>query len=94
MIEKPTNPRLILLAALFLPGSGHVFMGLAQRGLMFLFFMIVLGWAGNRIMPETASFFARHVAGIFIYGLSVIDAYKTARIRWETWTYAQNPKSD
>ena len=49
-----------------------------QRGLMFLFFTIVLGWVSLRLMPETASFFARHVGGIFIYGISVIDAYKIA----------------
>jgi hypothetical protein len=25
----------------------------------------------------------RHAGGILIYGFSVIDAYKTARIKWE-----------
>lgn len=90
MTAAPRNPYLVLAAALVLPGSGHVLLGLAQRGLMFLFFMIVLGWAGTHVMPETASFFARHIGGIFVYGLSAIDAYKTARIRWETWKYDRN----
>lgn len=89
MTKPPRNPTLVLLAAVLLPGSGHVAMGLAQRGLTFLFFMIVLGWAGNRVMPETVGYFTRHVGGIFIYGVSVIDAYKTARIKWETWKYAE-----
>lgn len=94
MSAKPRSPYLILVAALLLPGSGHVLLGLAQRGLMFLFFMIVLGWAGANVMADTASFFVRHAGGIFLYGVSVIDAYKTARIRWETWKYAEKSKSE
>jgi hypothetical protein len=89
MSEKPVNPRLVLLAALLIPGGGHVLQGKTQRGLMFLFFTVILGWVSVRLMPETASFFSRHVGGIFLYGISVIDAYKIARINWETWTYSQ-----
>jgi hypothetical protein len=85
MSDKPFNPYAILAASLLLPGGGHVLLGLAQRGLMFLFFTLILGWVSMRLMPGTASFFSRHVGGIFIYGLSVIDAYKIARIRYETW---------
>ncbi len=92
MNGAPRNPYLVLAAALVLPGSGHVLLGLAPRGLMFLFFIIVLGWAGTHVMPETASFFARHIGGIFVYGLSVIDAYRIARIRRETWEYAGKNK--
>ncbi len=94
MTGAPRNPYLVLAAALVLPGCGHVLLGLAQRGLMFLFFIVILGWAGNHVMPETASFFMRHIGGIFVYGLSVIDAYKTARIRWETWKYAEKSKTE
>jgi hypothetical protein len=88
------NPYLVLAAALVMPGAGHVLQGKPQRGLMFLFFTIVLGWVSLRVMPETASFFSRHVGGIFIYGISVIDAYKSARIDWETWKYAKANKTD
>lgn len=76
---KPTDPKLVLLAACLLPGSGQVLLGQPQRGLMFLFFMIVFGWVGNRVFPD-ASFFARHAGSIFVYGLAVIEAYKKARI--------------
>ena len=93
MTEKPPrNPYLVLFASLLLPGAGHVLLGKPERGLMFLFFTIILGWVSLRLMPETASFFARHVGGIFIYGISIIDAYKTARIRWETWKYRDERK--
>lgn len=87
MSEKPLNPYLILAAAVIVPGAGHVIRGKPQRGLMFLFFTLILGWVSLRLMPETASLFARHVGGIFIYGISVIDAYKSARVNWETWKY-------
>jgi hypothetical protein len=63
------------------------------RGLQFLFFMIVIGWATSKIAPEQASFIGRYAGGVFIYALSILDAYKIARVKWETWRYAtaQNP---
>jgi hypothetical protein len=82
MSDKPKNPYLVLLAGLILPGAGHVLLGQAQRGLTFLFFTAVLGWVSLKVMPEHMSFFARHVGGIFIYGISVLDAYKIARIKF------------
>lgn len=85
MTPAPRNPRLVLLAAIVLPGSGHVLQGRAPRGLMFLFFTIILGWASSHVMPEAASFFGRHIAGIFIYGMSIIDAYKWSKLEWEIW---------
>ena len=91
MTEKPpTNPYLILLASVLVPSSGHVWLGLAQRGLTFLFFILVLGWVSSHIMPSHFSFIGRHIGGIFVYGVSVIDAYKTARIRFAEWNHEQN----
>ncbi len=76
-------PRRVLAASALLPGSGHVMLRLPYRGMQFLFFMVVLGWVSKRVMPADASFFARHVGGILIYGVSVLDAYRIARIRAE-----------
>ena len=90
MNEPPRNPLHVLLAAVLLPASGHVLQGRAPRGLMFLFFMIVLGWASSHIMPPTASFFGKHIGGFFVYGMSIIDAYKIARIRLTEYLHAQN----
>ncbi len=80
MPEKPKHPYAVLAASI-IPGAGHVLLGLPQRGLMFLFFTIILGWISTKIMPTEFSFFSRHVGGIFIYGMSILDAYKIARIK-------------
>ena len=94
MNQAPRNPYIVLAAAVLLPGSGHVLQGRAPRGLMFLFFIIVLAWASSHVMPETASFLGRHIGGFFVYGLSVIDAYKSARIAWEKWKFAREHPQD
>lgn len=82
--DATPSPYAILAAAAVLPSSGHVWLGLAQRGLTFLFFMIVLGWATVHVAPPEASFVGRHAGGFFVYALSVLDAYRIARIRRET----------
>jgi hypothetical protein len=90
MPAKPLHPFAILALSIVLPGSGHVLSGVPTRGLQFLFFMIVIGWATSKIAPEQASFFGRYAGGFFIYALSILDAYKIARVKWETWRYARD----
>jgi hypothetical protein len=91
MRPKPFSPYLVLTLSLLLPGSGHVLNGTPQRGLIFLFFIILLGWVSVNIMPADASFIGRYIGGVFVYGLSVIDAYKQARIKWAQWQFAHVP---
>jgi hypothetical protein len=90
--RKPMHPYAILALAIGLPGSGHVFSGVPARGLQFLFFIIIIGWATSKIAPEHASFLGRYAGGVFIYALSILDAYKIARVKWETWRYAATKK--
>jgi hypothetical protein len=52
MLPKPMHPYAILALAIVLPGSGHVFSGVPARGLQFLFFIIVIGWATSKIAPH------------------------------------------
>jgi hypothetical protein len=87
--EEPYNPYLILGAAILLPGVGHVLNGTPQRGLTFLFFIIVLAWATAKIAPPQASFLGHYAGGLFIYALSILDAYKTARVKRETWRFTR-----
>lgn len=90
--QKPFNPYAILALSIVLPGSGHVFSGVPARGLQFLFFMIIIGWATSKVAPDQASFLGRYAGGFFIYALSILDAYKIARVRWATWRYAAAAK--
>ena len=83
MADPKPNPARILLFSIF-PGAGHVALGLPQRGLVFLFFMVVLGWIGLRLIPSQYSFFAHHAGAIFVYGLSIQDAYRIAKIRFHS----------
>jgi hypothetical protein len=92
-LKQPINPHTVLVAAIFLPGSGHVIQGLAQRGLQFLFFMIILGWVTTKFAPPEASFVGRHAAGVLIYAISIFDAYKSARIRFAKWQFATRSAS-
>ncbi len=80
MQEKPRPPYAVLAASV-IPGAGHVLLGLPQRGLMFLFFTIILGWVSTKIIPPEMSFFSRHAGGIFIYGMSILDAYRIAKVK-------------
>jgi hypothetical protein len=89
MPDRPIHPYKVLVAAVLLPGTGQVLNGTPQRGLVFLFFTILLGWVSMNVMPPEASFIGRTIGGVFVYGLSVIDAYKRARIRFEQWRYHQ-----
>jgi membrane associated rhomboid family serine protease len=87
----PANPYLILGAAIVLPASGHVLLRVPMRGLQFLFFMVILGWITTKIAPPDASFIGRHAGGFLIYALSVLDAYKIARVRHAKWLYDARP---
>ena len=92
--SAPTNPYLVLGAAIVLPASGHVILGVPVRGLQFLFFMVILAWVTAKIAPEDASFVGRHAGGFLIYALSILDAYRIARIRTATWVHSARAGGD
>ena len=84
-VPRPPNPLAVLAAAIVLPASGHIWLGLAQRALTLLFFMLVLGWVTSQVASPNVSFVGRHAGGFFVYALSIIDAYTIARRRYEIW---------
>lgn len=90
----PANPYLVLGAAIVLPASGHVLLGIPVRGLQFLFFMVILGWVTTKVAPADASFIGRHAGGFLIYALSILDAYRIARIRHAIWVHKAGPDGD
>lgn len=90
--RKPINPYLVLLFAIILPGSGQVFNGQPFRGLIFLFFLLLLAGFTYVTAAEGATMVGKFAGGIFVWGMAVFDAYKRARVRAEVWAY-QNSRA-
>ena len=93
--RAPLPPLLVLAAALVLPGSGQVINRAPLRGLMFLFFMLLLGGFTLKTAAPDVSIVGKLAGGLFVYAMSVFDAYKMARVRYELWRFStrQSAKS-
>lgn len=89
-VRAALNPRIVLLAAIFLPGSGQVLNGQPTRGLMFLFFMFLLGGYTLITAAPEVSIIGKLAGGLFIYAISIFDAYKYARISREVASYRRS----
>lgn len=87
--RPPPSPYLVLAAAILLPGCGHLLLGLQQRALTFLFFILLLGLVTAQLAEPDRSFLGRYAGGIFVYALSLTDAYRLARLRHERWRRGQ-----
>lgn len=81
--RPPLRPHLVLLVALLLPGVGQVLNNTPSRGLMMLFFMLMLGVITFNLAGPEISVIGKFAGGIFVYAISVMDAYYWARYRWE-----------
>ena len=65
---KPPNPKLVLLIALVLPGVGQVANRMPTRGLMFVFYVILLAVVTYNLTTPGHSVIGRYSGGIFVYG--------------------------
>ena len=83
LAAKPLHPYLVMLVAVILPGVGQVLNNTPARGLTMVFFMLLLGMITFHLSTPDQSFAGRYAGGLFIYSISVIDAYQWARHRWE-----------
>lgn len=81
-LRTPIHPYLVLAAAILLPGLGHVLVGNPLRGLTMQLFMIPMGWITWQMTTPQRSLVGRLAGGLFIYAMSVLDAYRIARLRW------------
>ncbi len=86
--KAPPQPLMILGLAIVLPGSGQVFNREPVRGLIFVFFILLLGGFTLLTAKPEVSIIGKLAGGIFVYAISIYDAYKRARIRYETWRYS------
>jgi hypothetical protein len=90
MRERPLNPYLVLALAVVLPGMGHVALGQQMRGFGFAFFSLLLALLTWHLAPPDRSFVGRTAGGLFVWALSIPDAYRLARLRYETWRRSPN----
>lgn len=85
LAKKPLNPYIVLALAVIAPGAGHVAAGQPQRGFGFALFSLILALLTWQITPPERSFAGRAAMGLFVWALSIPDAYKIARTNWELW---------
>lgn len=83
--QKPPQPMLVLLVALVLPGVGQVMNRMPTRGLMFVFYVILLAVVTYNLTTPEHSVIGRYSGGIFVYMLSVLDAYRWAVHRYKVF---------
>jgi hypothetical protein len=81
---NPPHPYLVAASALLLLGSGQVWNRQPLRGLAFLFFALLLGAFTLKTAAPDVSLVGKLSGGIFVWAMALFDAYRTARLRWET----------
>ncbi len=80
-MSKPLSPYLVLALAILLPGAGHVAIREAPRGLVFVFFVVLFSVLSYMTTTPDQSFVGRHAGGLFIWALSIPDAYRRAALK-------------
>lgn len=80
--RAPLNPYLVMLIAIVAPGSGQWAAGNIQRGVVFVWFIMIFGWVGWHLTGPDISPVGRLAGGILVYAISIMDAYRMARFRW------------
>ena len=92
MTKAPPNPYLVLAVSIALPGVGQVLNRQPMRGLIFVFFVILLGGFTLKTAAPDVSVMGKFAGGLFVWAMAIFDAYKTARVRQAVWLHAQTTK--
>lgn len=87
MTGKPLHPWVVLALAVLLPGVGHVVSRQPLRGLVFLFFILLLGAFTMKTAAPEVSLVGKYSGGLFVWAMSILDAYRIGRIRYEVWRH-------
>lgn len=80
-VRKPWPVAAVTVAAFLLPGVGQILNGNATRGTVMQFFMMALAFATYVATGPDISMIGRFSGGVFVYVISVLDAYHIARRR-------------
>ena len=83
-MKKTINPYLVLALAIVLPGAGHVAIREAPRGLVFAFFVLFFSVLTYVTTTPDHSVIGRQAGGLFVWALSIPDAYRRARMKYKT----------
>lgn len=86
--NAPLNPYLVLLIAILLPGMGHVVCGAGRRALMMQAFMVGAAFITWHLAQPGVSLVGKLSGGLFVYALSLPEAYRLARIRATNASFA------
>jgi hypothetical protein len=84
----PLHPYAVLALAVLGPGIGHVAVGQPQRGFGYAFFTLLLALVTWHLTTPEQSFVGRAAAGLFVWALSIPDAYRIGRENYERWRRA------
>ncbi len=84
-LKPPLSPHLVLLVAILLPGVGQVLNNSVTRALLMLSFMLVLSYFTYQLADSHVSLVGKFAGGIFVYAISVMDAYYWAKYRMELY---------
>ena len=84
-LKPPLSPYLVLIVAILLPGVGQVLNNAVTRALLMLSFMLVLGYFTYHLADPHVSLVGKFAGGIFVYAISVMDAYYWAKYRAEVF---------
>ena len=81
MARQP-HPYFVLALAIALPGAGHVAIREASRGLVFACFVVLFSVLTYMTTTPEQSFIGRHAGGLFVWALSIPDAYRRGRLNF------------
>ena len=73
------KPWVAILAAVVVPGSAHVFLGRAARGLLLVCWMLFFAFLTWQLTTPNISIVGRLSGGIAVWVLSVLEAWRLAR---------------
>ena len=80
-MKTSAKPYLVLALAVVLPGVGQVLNRQPIRGLIFVFFVVLLGGFTLKTAAPDVSFVGKISGGLFVWAIAAFDAYQTACFR-------------
>ena len=92
--EKPAIPLIVLIVSIILQGAGQVVNCQPVRGVIFWFFILLPRAYTLKTAAPDVSNVGKLAGGLFVYAVSLLDAYEHARIRTTIQTHRKaRPKA-